>query len=71
MANQLALARSFYSWVTKIILHEGESENIIPKVLATQNPRLLQNAQELKEKLLPIHHQRCQYWIDLFEGFKT
>lgn len=69
MADSLAMARSFYSWVVRLSLNEGMADKL-PRTYPT-SPRLLKEVTEnLYEKLKETEHEaRAGYWKRLFSDF--
>lgn len=73
MADRLAMARSFYSWVAKIELTEGEEyQDKLPKMYPTSVPLLCEISRELSESFSGTKYQeRADYWVRIFESFQN
>ena len=67
MATELALARSFYSWTTRLVLQEGLPKTIVPEFLPTTNPALLRVVEKIAPQLKTVQQQeRLAYWKNIF-----
>lgn len=70
MANNLALARSFYAWIAKLEMNESDSvRKILPKTYPTAPDALYEVTLCLCENLQGTkYYPRACYWHEIFES---
>lgn len=69
MANELALARSFYSWIAKIQIRESKDFLQMPTAYSTDLMALKELTVQLNEQLRGTKYgDRARYWKRIFES---
>jgi len=72
MADNLALARSFWAWIAKIEMNESQNQTILeslPKVYPTDPDALYLVTTKLCESLFGTkYYPRACYWYEIFES---